>query len=67
LPKKGNLKECKTWIGITLIPVMSKILRRILIDRITDGIDDNLIKEHAGFRSGRGTTEQIFIFRNIIE
>lgn len=46
---------------------MSKILGRILIDRITDGIDDNSRKEQTGFRSGRGTTEQIFILRNIIE
>lgn len=47
--------------------VMSKLLGRILIDRITDDIDDKLRKEMAGFRSGRGTTEQIFILRNIIE
>lgn len=47
--------------------VMSKLLGRILIDRITDDIDDKLRKEKAGFRSGRGTTEQIIILRNIIE
>lgn len=46
---------------------MSKTLGRILIDRITDGIDDKLRKEQAGLRSGRGTTEQIIILRNIIE
>lgn len=47
--------------------VMSKLLWRILIDKITDGIEDKLRKEKAGFRSGRGTTEQIVILRNIIE
>lgn len=47
--------------------VMSKLLGRILIDRITYGIDDKLRKEKAGFRSDRGTTEQIVIQRNIIE
>lgn len=47
--------------------VMSKLLGRILIDKITDDIDDKLRKEKAGFRLGRGTTEQIVILRNIIE
>jgi hypothetical protein len=67
LPKKENLKECKNWRGIILLPVMSKILGTKLIDRITDGLDDKLRKEQAGFRSGRRTTEQIFILRNITE
>ena len=31
------------------------------------GIDHRLRKEQAGFRSGRGTMEQIFILRNILE
>ena len=31
------------------------------------GIDQKLRKEQAGFRSGRGTTEQIFISRSILE
>ena len=67
IPKKGNLKECKNWRGVTLLPGVSKILGRIVIDRIRMGIDHRLRKEQAGFRSGRGTTEQIFILRNILE
>ena len=67
LPKKGNLKKCKNWRGITLLPIVSKVLGRILINRIRDGIDHKLRKEQAGFRAGRGTVEQIFILRNIIE
>jgi len=47
--------------------VVSKIMGRIVIDRIRMGIDRRLRKEQAGFRSGRGTTEQIFILRNILE
>jgi len=38
-----------------------------VIDRIRTGVESNLRKEQAGFRPGRGTTEQIFILRNIIE
>ena len=67
LSKKGNLKECKNWRGITLLSVVSKVMGRIVIDRIRTGVESNLRKEQAGFRSGRGTTEQIFILRNIIE
>ena len=67
IPKKGNLRECKNWRGVTLLPVASKILGRIIIERIRIGIDHRLRKEQAGFRSGRGTTEQIFILRNILE
>ena len=67
LPKKGNLKECKNWRGITLLSVVSKIMRRIVIDRIRIGVESKLRREQAGFRPGRGTTDQIFILRNIIE
>ena len=34
LPKKGNLRECTNWRGITLLPVISKIFGRVLITRI---------------------------------
>ena len=47
--------------------VAAKVLGRIIITRIRDGIDNKLRQEQAGFRKGRGTTEQIFILRNIIE
>ena len=67
LPKKGNLKECKNWRGITLLSIVAKILGKIIIDRIRDGVDCRLRKEQAGYRKGRGTTEQVFILRNIIE
>ena len=67
LAKKGNLKDCKNSRGITLLSVVGKILGRIIIDRIRRGIDSRLRKEQAGYRRGRGTTEQVFILRNIIE
>ena len=67
IAKKGNLKDCKNSRGITLLSVVGKILGRIIIDRIRRGIDSRLRKEQAGYRRGRGTTEQVFILRNIIE
>lgn len=67
LSKKGNLKEWKNWRGITLLQVVSKILVRVVIDLIRNGIDSRLHKEQAGFTPGRGTEEQIFILHNILE
>lgn len=43
------------------------VLGRIIIDRIRGGIDSRLRKEQAGYRRGRGTTEQVFILWYIIE
>ena len=39
----------------------------MLMNRLKKGVDRRLRKEQAGFRQNRGTTEQIFILRNIIE
>ena len=50
LPKKGDLRECTNWRGITLLPVISKIFGRVLISRIKRGVDNILRKEQAGFR-----------------
>ena len=52
---------------MTLLPVISKIFCRMLLERIKRGVDKKLRKEQAGFRSKRSTTEQIFILRNILE
>ena len=50
-----------------MLPVVSKVMGRIVVDRIRTGVESKLRKEQAGFRLGRGTTEQIFILRNIIK
>ena len=67
IPKKGDTTVCDNYRGITLLSVPSKVLGKIIIGRIRDGIDDILREEQAGFRKGRGTTVQLFILRNIIE
>ena len=45
LANKGNLKECKNSRGITLLFVIAKILCRIIIDRVRNGVDKRLRKE----------------------
>ena len=52
---------------MTLLPVISKIFCRMMLEQIKIGIDKKLPKEQAGFRPKRSTTGQIFILRNILE
>ena len=65
--KKGVLSKCDNFRGISLLSVPSKVLGRVVIERIKEGIDVKLRCEQAGFREGRGTIEQVFIVRKIIE
>ena len=52
---------------VTLMVVAAKVLGRVIITQIWEGIDNKLRQEQGRFRKGRGTREQIFILRNIIE
>ena len=67
VPKKGDLAECDNYRGISMLSVPSKILCRVLIDRVKSGMDEMIRQEQAGFRSGRGASEQIFALRSIQE
>ena len=67
LPKKGDLGLCKNWRGIMLLSVPSKVLTRIILERLKDAIDDQLRPEQAGFRKDKSCTDQIATLRIIIE
>ena len=65
--KKGDLRDCRNWRGVTSLPVISKIFCRMMLQADQDiGIDKTLRKEQAGFSPKKSTTEQIFILRNIL-
>ena len=67
LPKKGDLTCAGNWRGITLLCLPAKIMGKIIIRRLKVQVDAKLRREQAGFRPGRGTREQTFTLRNIIE
>ena len=56
-----------TCNSITLLVIASKVLGKILIERLKSGADKRLRAEQAGFLQGRSTTEQLFILCYIIE
>ena len=67
IPKKGNAKECLNYHTIALISHASKVLLKILQDRLQQYVNYELPDVQAGFRKGRGTRDQIANNRWIIK
>ena len=67
IPKKGDPSVCDNYRRISLLSVPYKIFCRMLLMRMQEGVENKLREEQAAYRRGRGTTEQIFILRNILE
>ena len=58
-PNKGNAKECSDYGTIALISQASKVMLKILQDRLQHDVNRELPDVQAGFRKGRGTGDQI--------
>jgi len=54
LPKKGDLKQCENYRTIALVSHASKILLRIILERIRVKTETEIADEQPGFRQGRG-------------
>ena len=59
IPKKGNAKECSTYLTITLITHVTKVMLKIVQARLQQHMNHELPDVQAGFRKGRGTRDQI--------
>ena len=62
LPKEGNLQQCQNYRTISLISHPIKVILKITLNRLKPQAE-KISEEHAGFRAGRSTTEQIFNLR----
>ena len=67
IPKKGNAKECSNYRTIVLISHASKVMLKILQARLQQYVNCELPDVQAGFRKGRGTTDQIANIHWIME
>ena len=60
LPKKGNLQQCQNYRTISLIGHPSKVMLKIIQNRLKPQAEKIIAEGQVGFRAGRSTTEQIF-------
>ena len=67
IPKKGNAKERSNYCTIALISHTSKVMFKILQDRLQQYVIRELSDVQSGFRKGRGTRDQIANICWIIE
>ena len=59
IPKKGDLRLCKNYRRIMLLPTAGKVLNRIILDRMRDALDERLRVNQTGFKPSRSYSDQI--------
>ena len=67
IPKKGSTKECTNHRTVALISHTSMVMLKILHARLQHYANQELPDVQAGFRKGRGTSDQIANICWIIE
>ena len=67
IPKKCNAKECSNYHTVALISHTSKVMLKILQDRLQQYVNCELPDVQAVFRKGKGTRDQIGNIRWIIK
>ena len=58
-PKKGNAKECSNYCTVALISHTSKVMLKILQERLQQYVNHEFPDVQAGFGIGRGIRDQI--------
>ena len=62
---KGDALECGSYRGIKLLDQVMKIFERVIEKRVRAKV--TLDEMQFGFRAGRGTTDAIFVVRQMQE
>ena len=68
IPKKGDLQNLSNWRPITLLPILSKIMERVVHRQLMDHLlENNLLSEYQfGFTPGRSTADAVHEMTNNI-
>jgi len=67
IPKKTNAKECSSCHTLALISHASKVMLKIIQDRLQRYVNCEIPCVQAGFRKSRGTRDQIANIGQIIK
>ena len=67
IPKKPKATQCTEYRTISLMSHATKVLLKIILERVKGKIDVVIGENQSGFRAGKGTREGIFNLRTIGE
>ena len=67
LYKKGDPTQCSNYRTISMISHASKVLLKIIQERIREKVEFELDATQAGFRAGRGTRDHLCNLRSMTE
>ena len=66
--RKGDRLTCGNSRGVSLLAVAGKVLARVILSRLNKHIVDEVCPEsQCGCRNERGTTDMIFVARQLQE
>jgi len=65
--KKGARNECGNHRGISLTPVVTRLLASLILHRLSAVRESSIREQQAGFRPGRGCIDHIFTLRQVLE
>ena len=64
--KKGTSKKLDNYRGIFIVPILSIIFEKLLKNRLSNTLEENISKFQNGGMKGKGVLDNLFIIRGII-
>ena len=65
--RTGDVHDPGKYRGITLLSQVLKLLERVLDARIRRRVEGDFGEEQQGFRKGRGTSDGMYVLRQMVE
>ena len=67
LKGKGDFQDLNNHRGIVLLDILSKMVSRVLTERLLPVVERMCTASEMGFRRGQGTTDAVFTLRRLFE
>ena len=67
MKKTGSKRRLGNYRGVCLVTIASLIFEKLLQNRVTPHLEENMTKFQTGGRKGKGAVDNLFILKDIID